>query len=340
MAINTPSVSTSISTPEINNPYIQNTLKSILMGQQAAADRTGQVLGGSIQGDILAQKGQQDLASDEASQKLRALLMGQEQDAAIQKAMGLHAQDPKMGVSLQGSGVSLSPHDTSMQQANQQARQDDRHERTIGKVTNDINKDYTGLVGKSPARVQAAQAIIEALKSNDISSTGRIKAQLPLLEGENYKPSDAEREIILQATGEGNLAKLKNFFGMSSPALSQSQKDALGKYVQNRLTDEQGLIDRSRAEVLQRRQPNLRSMTDQDVKDISASLGMSANELIKHLQSGAAPQPQQNMAAPQMQAPMAPQGMPQGAPMQQQGPGLTPQEQAELDMLRAKHGRR
>ena len=94
MAINTPSVSTSISTPEINNPYIQNTLKSILMGQQAAADRTGQSIAATNQENLLTQKGEQDLASDEASQKLKALLMGQQQDAAIQKALDISGSPP------------------------------------------------------------------------------------------------------------------------------------------------------------------------------------------------------------------------------------------------------
>lgn len=257
MAIQNPNINTSIQTPEGGPNPTEMALRALLLGIQ----------GGQQSGD---RRQATDLAIEEAN----AARAGKEQTLS-----NLLAKAPR-GASVSAEGLSVSPRDNTM--AN--ARLDDRKERTNLKVVHDLTGDYNKLAGQSPARVLAAQAVLAALKDGDISSIGRIKANLPKLEGENYKPTDAERELILQATGEGKLNKLKNFFGMSTPALSEAQKTALESYTKNRLADEQALLDRSKAETMKRYGSSLRNLAPEDAAAVESSLGMGAGELLKQLQ--------------------------------------------------------
>lgn len=263
-------------------------------------------------------------AQQQASQRdanLKQLLMGQQHqnsmDEATQKtqlgvdslqkvgALAKSGQLPtNMGISA--DGVSVSPKDNTMGMMRADAQQEKNRQNLITK----IKADYDKVSGPATKRMGAAQSVLDALNRGDITTVGRIKAQLPTLEGENYKPTDAERELILQPTAAGNFAKLKNFLGGDSAAVSQSQTEALKKFVQDKLNEEQQGLGRNRKEVLMRYKPNVKALSGDQLDALSSTLGMSNEDLMGHLQNQLNSGAPTSVAGPKAAAPAGMAGMP------------------------------
>lgn len=208
-----------------------------------------------------------------------------------------------------------------------------RAESNTQRLIKNIIGDFNTQVGKSPQQVRAAQAILEAVKRGDITTVGAVKAQLPLLEGENYRPTDAERKMMLSTTGEGRWADLKNFLGGDSASLSESQKTALNNYTQKRLADEQERISRVRSEVLKRWKPS-NGLTPQDQEELSNTLGLSSEQLATQLQQAHAPQ--QTAPSPKTAAPVS-VASPPSATVTPAALGSAPAPQAPGGMIKVKH---
>ncbi len=287
--------------------------------------------------------------------KLRALITGKQvdqtnqlaaQDASISKAKQL-ASD--MGELNPGSryNVGVSKEGATMSQAEApgpnplaQIRADSQQERMRQNLISKVKSDYDKGVGTSPKRILAGQSVMKALDSGDITTLGRIKAQLPILEGENFKPTDAEREIMLQPTAEGAFGKLKNYLGGDSVPASPAQLNALRKFVESKLKEEQGLIKRTRGETLSRWKPNVKALDPDSMDALATTLGASSDELLQELQGSQQP-PQGGVGSNLLQGlpgtgNSAPQGssQPPGAPPAGSAGGKPPMSFKEFQAAR------
>ncbi len=275
-----------------------------------------------------AQLGAAKAAAAQAQQdKLALLLRGHQLDEEgatnrLSQASDYVDANPHMGVSVSKEGASITPKDPKDNSLGL-LRLDNQQERLRQNLITKVKGDYDKVSGPATKRMAAAQSVIEALNRGDITTLGRIKAQLPVLEGENYKPTDAEREIMLQPTAEGVADKLKNYLGGDNVGASQAQLGALRKFVQDSINREKEGLGRNRKEVLMRYKTNVRALSPDQMDSLAGTLGMSNEELIGHLQ---------DRAAPGSMAPGAP------APAQAGG-GLSPAAEARRQELLKKAGR-
>lgn len=188
------------------------------------------------------------------------------------------------GIKFGEVGVTEQPQPNPVQQAMLETRKQNANTGIVKSVKSDFDK----VAGKSQQQITAAQSIKNALDSGNVLTLGQIKAQLPLMEGENYRPTDAERKMMLSPTGEGAIASLKNYLGGDSAAISDSQRKALYDYVQKKVAIENQHVDRSRKEVLDRWKNRVQTMDPQSFDELSNSLGSSSQELMKQIQGGSA----------------------------------------------------
>lgn len=271
MPIQNPNINTNIDTPTNNNPnrdmlvrLLQSGVDAGSRGALSAMDRRAMLDKTQLE-HLLTQQGAQ-ARGDQVEQ-----LAGKFGD--------------KFAIEVGKEGVKITPKDNT---ANA-----DRADRNKRMAVSAITKDYNNLVGTAPKRAQAAQAVLEALDSGDTTSLGRIKANLPLLEGEQYKPTDQERELILQTTGEGMVGKLRNFLGMSQPALGAEQQNQLRSYAQSRLKDDQGTVERARGEINSRWANQLKSMPPDMIAELSGTFGQGNSKLSQQLLARPTPPPQE-----------------------------------------------
>lgn len=221
-------------------------------------------------------------------------------------------------------------------QATRDEAQKLRQERLYAAETPKITSDYNKIVGSAAQRAQAGQTILEALKAQDETSLGRIKVALPKLEGETFRPTDKERELILQMTAPGALQRLKTLItGGGGPAISQEQASALENTVRNQMSLDQGLLDRANHEVRQRWGQTINSMSPQQQEALFGSLGMSTSALANKIQTAPPVPPLKGILGGAKPAAQPVAGL---APQAPAASGLTPQEQAELLQLRSQFG--
>lgn len=179
-----------------------------------------------------------------------------------------------MGISLGENGnVSFS---RPVQDVNTGVRRDNLNQRLVKDVAADYDKRTAGM---KPA-IQSAQSIINALDSGDIQTLGQIKANLPRLEGEKFKPTDAERKLMLQDTAQGYWDKAKNFVAGDSAAISENQKKAIRNIVNQKIANASQDMEGSKGEVMQRWGHRVKQLGPDEVADLEASLGSSSKHVV------------------------------------------------------------
>lgn len=272
------------------------TLQELLMGKMMDAVTEGAKTGGKAIGDLQAEKlkGQNVLEQistkskadlDEHKQRLNNTL----QTAA--KMYGVNTEDPGWEAQvprvIQSKGNSFAFNENGLNIGKDPtvasasiARDESNRQRLIKNIQDTYNK----IVGKSPEAARAARNVLAALDAGDITTVGRLKAQLPQLEGENYRPTDAERKAMLNETGEGAFANLKNWIGGDNAALSKAQIDKFRALANKRLEDETTQVTRGRKEALARWVSGARALSPEQMADVAGTLGMSQEELMQELQ--------------------------------------------------------
>lgn len=231
---------------------------------------------------IMNHKNQQAMQDSGNAAKLEqmdksAMLDQAKEDRNLNTAKDLVTQNPDWNINLGGSGgVGLSKQKTAVD-PNATVRRDNLHRMLIKDVASDYDKRTQGV----KTGMQAAQSVINALDAGDIQTLGQIKANLPRLEGEKFKPTDAERQMMLQPTGQGAFERLSNYFKGDNAAISDTQKSALRKIVQQKIENAQKDMSGSQNEVTTRWGHRISELSPEEQQDLSASLGSSAGSVIK-----------------------------------------------------------
>lgn len=258
-----------------------------------------------LQRKQLAEQAQQHDANQLLlSNLLKQQAQQQAQQESIKQTEALAQQHPGMGVGVTAEGASIHPSPAM-------ATYDLRAERNRQNLIKNMKADYDKAVGTQPRRLQALQSVQKALEEGNIASLGQLKASLPVLEGENYKPTDKERELMISPTAAGGYAKLKNMMGMGDDIpLSDIQKQAFHGFVSRKLAEEAALADRAKKEVAQRWKGHVRALGPADLEEVEGSLGLSSGELIQHIgqEHEKAGKKSKSAPAPAPAAPSAPTG--------------------------------
>ncbi len=175
----------------------------------------------------------------------------------------------KPGDTIKMGDVSVGKKDPTLQK---QAELD-RQERLGQVVTSRVTSDFEKQAAPIKQRIQALESVRNAVMSNNNLTLGQIKAMLPKLEGETYRPTDVERKMMLTPTAEGGMSQLKNFFGGDSVQASQSQIQALMDYTTSKHKLDSENLNNAADEVLKRWSPILSKHRDININDLRSSLG-------------------------------------------------------------------
>lgn len=250
----------------------QNFLQSINSGYDQGFDsqeKLKQLLFGSQLKRQEAQAGE-DLKNQGASGRLDKL------------AEFLKANPQFEGGTLGADSASIRKKDPGLAQDRLDVSKQRLESTIIPKVTGDFDKVSVD----SKSRLQALQAVQEALSKGDIASLGQLKANMVMLENQKSKPTDSERKIIIPDTAKGWVIDKLNKLGIANDLpLSDSQKKAFSDFVLRKQGEEQSNIDRARKEVLTRWGSSLGKLDPQTAEGLANSLGMSGADLIQHLAS-------------------------------------------------------
>lgn len=204
----------------------------------------------------------------------------QKQALGMQNIQQLQKTTP--GAAVKAGDVSVTPKpDPEIKQA---MRDQEKMPYHIAKITS----DYRKTVGDLDSRLSAARSVSDALKQNDIQTLGQLKAQLPRLEGERFRPTDTERKVMLQPTFANSAERLKNFFAGDDAAISDNQRAAILKIVDTKVSEANKDLQRARREVMSRWKGHVRGMTPDDFENLANSLGSTSEELLQDMQSSPA----------------------------------------------------
>lgn len=220
-------------------------------------------------------------------------------------------QKTSPGASVKVGETSVSPKpDAELKQA---MRDQEKMPYHISKITS----DYRKTVGDLDARLSAAKNVSDAIKQNNIQTMGQLKAQLPRLEGERFRPTDTERKLMLQPTYDTTKERLQNYFAGDNAAISDTQRAAIVKILDTKLEQAGKDLQRSRKEVLNRWKGHVRGMSPEDFEKLANSLGSTSEELLNDLQANPAPKKNPKRA-----------------------PASSDPERDKLEMLRKKHNKK
>lgn len=206
-------------------------------------------------------------------------------DYELAKAQELSASELKQGQhrSIKVGGASIG--ESTSRDTSSVARPRDKTT-LINSVVSDFNKGEGGKLYKGLA---AAQGVINGLQSGDITTSGRVKANLPSLEGENYKPTDAEREIMIQHTGSGDYKTFLNKVGIGpdsgNATLSPQQMNAIAAFSNARMGEFGAGLKRAQDEIRNRWETRSHELLGPvESEKMFGSLGAGSGQFISHIQ--------------------------------------------------------
>jgi hypothetical protein len=276
-------------------------------------------------------------AQDKLAQLIKTKqLAGETQKENLKLVQDTMAQNPdlqKQGVKIGDVSVNAAQIDP-YKELNYNAKIESKKSDLITKM----KKDYDNLSKGSSDRVRIGAQLADAIQNNNSMTQGQMKAMIPRLESEMGKVSDKERELMINPTLEGTVARMKNWWGGDAAAVSESQKQAATQTIQQMVAREKANLARNRDEITRRYGAGLSMLPPEHREAVINSFGSGMDDLGTHVQ-GMAPPPEQSIAQ------NVKSGMPHTGPVlsqTSQTPGGAAKEPApgtpeRLQWLRAKH---